>query len=301
MSQPAVTNQPAAAITADADAILAKPGKPKPRWIYQSGDEMHPVAVFGVSKLFAIDDRGVISANSRQFDLDEFLFEGVDLEGGYHGRPTNSGRRIVLKTGGNTLSMTPGASCLLGAPKSGKTLFSKVLVTRNPELVKVIRYREPEDDSLFYEASLVREFWTALRGDSDVIFIDSLRTTFYAAGGTTGKGGVNMGTFGLMTAFDLIARAFNKTVIFALNPMTTNESDVEFYLSAANGSVTHTIHALSPLSLAFSSRAGDRSDVPIKYAASARATDDPTSRNLRTTDFIEPEDGISDLYATTSR
>lgn len=255
-----------------------------------------PRAVLGLTRLYGIAADGAVSTNSIPFDLDALMT--TEMFTRVPEMPT-----MTFETGRADLVFTPGAGCVLGKPSSGKTLLADTLAARNPGRAVTVRFREPEVDSLLYERSFVRELWSHLNSSAELIFIDSLRTTFYIAGGATGKGGVNMGIFPLLTAFDILGKHHGKVLLFALNPMTTDDDAINFYLEAAKGSVSHTLYATQPKNLQISSRAATtRADFGQKYepvAKTAPAT--PPRADSAPVAFRQPIDSIVDLYTTTTR
>lgn len=276
-------------VTHDPQAIV-QPRRAK--WFLETGDGEHTVfvakSVLGLTKLLAFDQSGQLASNTRRFDIDELRWEAVERL---------SIAPITLDTGRGELTLSVGAGVLFGKPDSGKTLFATTLNNLN-ENVKVLRYREPEADSMLYEADLVFALRDAMAIPGTVIIVDSIRTVFYDTGsGATGKGGVNMGIFPLLTAYDILARQAGCVVLFALNPMTTDDDAIEFYLEAARGSVAHTIHATAPLSVRVSSRTkGDRAWLTRAYKPDAK----PVVQSSTSSIGIQPkpfrDDSIADLY-----
>lgn len=253
-----------------------------------------PKAVLGLTRLYGIAEDGGVSDNSRPFDIEYFTTEAF-------GRPAGKTLR-TFETGSSALVLGPGAACVLGKPYSGKTLFADTLKSRNPAEVVVLRFREPEPDALLYEKTLVQQFYAALQSSAGLIFIDSLRTTFYVSGGATGKGGVNMGIYGLLTAFDLLAKHHDKVLMFSLNPMTTDEDAIQFYLEAAKGSVAHTIHAVQPKVLTISSRSSTtRDDFRQKYEPVKSNGAGGIATERAPSVIKETGESLLDLYVTTSR
>lgn len=254
-----------------------------------------PRAVLGLTRLYGVAADGSVSQNSMPFDLDAFMT--VDMF-----KAVPASRQMQFETGRKQLTLSPGAGCVLGRPGSGKTLFADTLSRRNPGRAATIRFREPEVDSLLYERTLVRELWALLNSAAELIFVDSLRTTFYVSGGATGKGGVNMGIFPLLTAFDILAKHHGKVLLFALNPMTTDDDAITFYLEAAKGSVSHTLYATQPKALTISTRAAmTRDDFSQKYEPMAADEPAVTTAEHEPVNFRQPVDSIVDLYTTTSR
>lgn len=258
-----------------------------------SGDVIVPAAILGFSRLYAVAEDGQVSDNYIGFDIDALRIAQL--------RDKPKRQLAELETGSAKLRLHEGAGVVLGKPGAGKTLFATTLEQRNPGLVKVIRFREPEADSLLYESSLVAELYTALNSSARVIFIDSLRTTFYASGGSTGKGGVNMGLFATLTAYDIIAQHCGKVLLFALNPMTNDDEAIQFYVEATKGSVSHTMYATEPKKLVVSSRSfTSRDEVRQKYEPLKDAPLEAIAE--RAPHVVQvPEDSISGLYITTTR
>lgn len=253
-----------------------------------------PRAVLGLTRLYGVADDGSVSDNSRPFDLEYFTTDAFG---------SNVPQTIrTFETGSSALKLGPGAACVLGKPYSGKTLFADTLLKRNPADVVVIRFREPEVDALLYEKNLVQEFYRALKSSAGLIFIDSLRTTFYVSGGATGKGGVNMGIYALLTAFDVLAKHHDKVIMFSLNPMTTDEDAIQFYIEAAKGSVAHTLYATQPKHLTVSSRSSTtRDDFRQKYEPVNGLVRAASTQEIAPSLIRNNEDSIVDLYVTTSR
>lgn len=257
---------------------------------------MIPVATLGLTRLFGVAADGLVSQNSIPFDLEYLTSDGF-------AKPINSSGNHVFETGSKALTLEHGAAVVLGKPYSGKTLFADTLKARNPSDVTVLRFREPEDDAMLYERTLVAKLFEALHAAPSLIFIDSLRTTFYVSSGATGKGGVNMAIFGLLTAYDLLARHHNKIIMFSLNPMTTDDDAIQFYLEAAKGSVAHTLYATQPKALTISSRsATNRDDYRQKYEpVTKESTPKLGAAEAAPVLIRESRDSIVDLYITTSR
>lgn len=206
-------------------------------------------AVLGLSRLYQVDVNGRASAESTGFDI-----EGLRSPAAV--APFDEGVAVTINLGnGQSLSLDSGAGVVLGKPDSGKSLLANTMRQQNADLVSVIRFREPEADSLLSERAFVERLYEALyKSEARVVFVDSLRTTFYTTSGPTGKGGVNMAIFSLLTAYDILARRCGKVLLFALNPMSTDDVAIDYYLEASRGSVSHTISATSPKLFKISSR-----------------------------------------------
>lgn len=175
---------------------------------------------------------------------------------------------LTLKKG--RISMQPGAGVILGAAGMGKSLFADYL--RATHGATVIKYREPEKGAILRETQLAAALAGAIRKGSKLIVVDSLRTLFYASTGATGRGGVNMGIFELLTAFDQIAQDAGVTIWFALNPMTAERDQLEFYFDVVRGAVTYSIYAERPFHLRVSSRfAANRDNFDVVFGAPKEA------------------------------
>lgn len=254
-----------------------------------------PAMVLGFQRLYT--PKG---ANSLPFDVNGFVFLGL---------PKSPNRNVPVSvfTGKATLSLLPGAGVLLGKPGSGKTLFTNTIVARNKGMVDVIRFREPEDDTIYHEDRLIQQMCDFLTSPTErMLVVDSLRTIFYASGGNTGKGGVNMGLFETLTMYDIVARHFGKVILFTLNPMTTDEDAIVHYLSAAEGSVAYAMYATSPGHFRWSSRFSDRGTVQGSYTALPREQNEQLIAELAASKSVDrPQDmtraddgeGILDLFS----
>lgn len=222
-------------------------------------------AVLGLSRLYAVDTNGQVSQNNWEFNVEY-------LQGPQATAEMPLGPVVVNLGGGNKVKLGAGAAVVLGKPDSGKSLLANTMAALNPELVTVIRFREPEADSLASERALVTVLYKALyESSAQVIFLDSLRTTFYTTSGPTGKGGVNMAIFALLTAYDILARRAGKVIMFALNPMSTDDVAIDYYLEASRGSVSHTLSATAPKSFRISSRSNKtRAWQDVRYEPAAK-------------------------------
>jgi hypothetical protein len=249
-------------------------------------------AILGLTSMFEVDEAGEAKQTKVNFFSTDHLSHPLMTREG----PLPLDFTVNLGSH-HALVLQPGAACVIGKPDSGKTLFANTLYTLNHEIVEVIRYREPEEDSLLREASWASRFSQAMNSSKPIIFTDSLRTTFYTSGGATGKGGVNMGIFILLTAYDVLARRTGKVLLFSLNPMTTDEAAFEYYIEAARGSVSHTIYAVSPKLLKISSRASrTRAFVDVKYEPQKGTQPTPDSTRLSVVAEDVAQDTILDLY-----
>lgn len=254
------------------------------------GSPFTPRWALGLQTVYGVSASGDTSANSLPYRTDALIFPVIEQ------RPDT---RVELELGTDRkLELDHGAGVILGRANSGKTLMMDTIVARNGGNAALIRYREPERDSLLYEHQLVAALVAHLESSQEIICIDSLRTTFYAGGGSTGKGGVNMGIFELITAYDLIAKQFGKLILFALNPTTNDQDAIEYYLEAATGSVAHTFHATAPKAAALSSRTGrSRNWAKLTYAPPDVRAAEHKAKSV--THLRLSEAGIADLYTFT--
>lgn len=270
------------------------PDKPKSRRERVAGSTT--VAVLGLSRLYGVDQHGDVSTDYIDFDVEELRVPAS--------RSPNHDQQVSLDLGPARLKLDAGCGIILGKADSGKSLLADTIGRLNQDEVRVLRFREPEADSLISERAFVASFFDVLTDDdARVIIVDSLRTVFYSASGTTGKGGVNMGIFERVTAYDVLARRLGKLVLFALNPMSSDADAIEFYLEAARGSVSHTFHATAPLSFRLSSRTGrDRGWKTMTYdpkKAKSVALNGPLVFQADNVFTIEAgQSSILDLYET---
>jgi len=264
--------------------------KDRSPFIDKSGRPFNPSAVLGLSQMYGWESKHDLSTTGTPWNPE--LFRHPLLEA-----PVPGGTHELL-LGGSKITLASGAGCVLGKPNKGKTLLSNTLIRRNPDYVDLIRFREPEDDALTSERALVNRMLGFFASDKKVCFVDSVRTIFYRSGGATGKGGVNMGLFEILTEYDILARHAGKVILFALNPMTNDDAQVDFYLDAVIGSVTHAVHANDPLRFRINSRQGrDRHWADYRYIP----VDEPTPaqqglNGLSTTVQTKAADSILDLY-----
>jgi len=244
----------------------------------------------GLQRLFELNDKFEIlgEGGAKPYNTEALVFPIPAVL-------QNTTDMVELDLGGETLKLSSGAGVVLGQANAGKTLLSNTLAARNSDRVLTLRYREPEPDSLLYESQLVQQLAIALAGPTPVIFIDSLRTVFYSSGGATGKGGVNMGIFELLTAYDLLAKIYGKVLLFALNPMSTDKDAIELYIEAARGSVAHTLTATAPKQFELSSRTNkDRGFVRKAYKPVVAG--EGTNEKRKVEHLPLSSEGIADLY-----
>lgn len=237
-------------------------------FVNAEGQPIEVDAVLGLSNLYGVDNTGWPSIDSISFDVER-------LRGAATSDAVVAREPVTVRLGGaEKLIMDAGAGVVLGKPDSGKSLMANTMAHHNPGLVEVIRFREPEADSLLSERAFVEALYRALyKSDARVVFVDSLRTTFYTSSGPTGKGGVNMAIFTLLTAYDILARRAGKVILFALNPMSTDDVAIDYYLEASRGSVSHTLYATAPKAFRVSSRSNkSRAWLDGKYSPGERFT-----------------------------
>lgn len=173
------------------------------------------------------------------------------------------------------LDLPPGVTIVIGRSGSGKTKFTLNTLTLKNDNVMYVRHGEPLDHRfvmhmntnperkgislLDFEVDVAARIASFLFEEgSDVLVIDSLRYLFYAGGGATGKGGVNMTLFADISYLDVVASRRGKSLVVVINPLTDDDDSYRSIIEAAKGSVSGLIDMLSPSSFRYTSRYAER-------------------------------------------
>jgi archaellum biogenesis ATPase FlaH len=172
-----------------------------------------------------------------------------------------------VKLSGSTFLYIPkGVIVLMGGSGAGKTVLSSYIagqLNRNHDgdIARVLIYNEPElisvtNDIVLTEAyDLIDKLAGFLAGSKEVCIIDSIRDLMYtSAGGATGKGGINMAIFSMLTKWDILAQMMGKTIIFNVNPLNTSPEVLDQFKEAASGAVTTVINLPRLGEIEFTSR-----------------------------------------------
>lgn len=163
------------------------------------------------------------------------------------------------------LELTTGLNLVVGGTSTGKsTLLERLyesLLTDESALTTYLEYCEPSATATVDEQALADATATAiLATDPSVLLIDSWREYAYASNaGATGRGGIDMSLFARMTALDIAALRSGTVIVAVLNPLTTDDDALNFYKSAAEGSVTTLLTMDRPGSIRYVTRRPDKS------------------------------------------
>lgn len=175
----------------------------------------------------------------------------------------------------HSIELPPGVTMIIGKSGSGKTKLALERMTALNPTVSYVRYGEPLDrrfvqqltktkelsrvDLLSFEVDVAAEIADFLfHEDKDALIIDSLRYLFYAGGGATGKGGVNMTLFADISFLDNVANLRGKSLVVIINPLTDDDASYRSIVEAAKGSVSALIDVQSTTSIRFTSRYEER-------------------------------------------
>lgn len=173
------------------------------------------------------------------------------------------------------LQLPPGVTIIIGRSGSGKTKLALERMTALNENVIYARHGEPLDQRfvqslmndpeksgimlLPFEVDVASAIAGFLFQDgSDVMIVDSLRYLFYAGGGATGKGGVNMTLFADISYLDVVANQRGKSLVVIINPLTDDDASYKSIIEAAKGSVSALIDVTSVTNIRYTSRYEER-------------------------------------------
>lgn len=173
------------------------------------------------------------------------------------------------------LELPPGVTIIIGRSGSGKTKLALERLTALNDGVIYARHGEPLDKRfvrllmgtpeqdgvmlLSFEVDVANAIAGFLFQDgSDVMIIDSLRYLFYAGGGATGKGGVNMTLFSDISYLDVVANQRGKSLVVIINPLTDDDASYKSIIEAAKGSVSALIDVVSTTAIRYTSRYEER-------------------------------------------
>lgn len=186
------------------------------------------------------------------------------------------------------IELPPGVTIIIGRSGSGKTKLALERMTEMNDSVVYARHGEPLDrrfveklsssadrDGIMllpFEVDVATTIARFLFQDgSDVLIIDSLRYLFYAGGGATGKGGVNMTLFADISYLDVVANLRGKSLVVIINPLTDDDASYKAIVEAAKGSVSALIDVQSTTSFRYTSRYDERDFKTITLPESAEA------------------------------
>lgn len=173
------------------------------------------------------------------------------------------------------LQLPPGVTIIIGRSGSGKTKLALERMTALNENVLYARHGEPLDHRfvqalmndpaksgimlLPFEVDVANAIAGFLfQEGSDVMIVDSLRYLFYAGGGATGKGGVNMTLFADISYLDVVANQRGKSLVVIINPLTDDDASYKSIIEAAKGSVSALIDVTSTTNIRYTSRYEER-------------------------------------------
>lgn len=175
----------------------------------------------------------------------------------------------------HTLQLPPGITILIGKSGAGKTKLALDRINRLNARTSYVRFGEPLDkyfvrmldiepaesrvELLQFEVDVAARMASFLFNDTeDVLIVDSLRYLFFASGGATGKGGVNMTLFTDLSFLDNVANLRGKSLVLVINPLTDDDQAYKTILEVATGSVSALIDVQSTTAMRFTSRYNDR-------------------------------------------
>lgn len=187
---------------------------------------------------------------------------------------TDMTNELVLSTK-HKIELPPGVTMIIGKSGSGKTKLALERMTALNKKVDYVRFGEPLDrrfvqlltkskdesrvDLLSHEVDVANAIAEFLMDDTrQVLIIDSLRYLFYAGGGATGKGGVNMTLFADISFLDNVANLRGKSLVVIINPLTDDDASYKSIIEAAKGSVSALIDVISTTSIRITSRYEER-------------------------------------------
>lgn len=175
--------------------------------------------------------------------------------------------KVPLAGSSSSIHLYKGVTVLMGGSGAGKTVLSSYIARRlNGDAddgfpARCITYCEPElvsatgEPTVTEERDLISSVASFLVGTEAVLDVDSLRELMYSSsGGATGKGGINMTIFSILTKWDLLAQLLGKVVILNVNPLNVTEDVLEQFREAASGSVTSVLNLPSINNIEFTSR-----------------------------------------------
>lgn len=198
----------------------------------------------------------------------------------------------------HSIELPPGVTMIIGKSGSGKTKLALERMTALNKNVSYVRYGEPLDrrfvqqltqakdmsrvDLLSFEVDVAAEIADFLFNENkDVLIIDSLRYLFYAGGGATGKGGVNMTLFADISFLDNVANLRGKSLVVIINPLTDDDASYRSIVEAAKGSVSALIDVQSTTSIRFTSRYEERDFRSITLPEGNGVSDTKQSLNVK--------------------
>jgi len=152
--------------------------------------------------------------------------------------------------------MAPGVALIMGPSESGKSWLGDQLSLLNG--FPRVTYEEPVAHALVGVKSLAAAMLQMPSLPQHGVIIDSLRTLFYTTTGNTGKGGMNMSLYAMLTQWDIWAKSHSKILFIIVNPIQVDENILELIAEAGSGSVETYISTPGKGRLTYKTRSDGR-------------------------------------------
>lgn len=157
-----------------------------------------------------------------------------------------------------------GVVVVFGMTRSAKTELLKYIMKQTNGTF--IRFMEPEPPTMTSISELIVRIESFLNSDKQVFAVDSIRDIIYNSlnKSAAGKGGVNTGIYGDLTALNALAANRKKLIIAVVNP-TTDDDSAEIMARGIEGSVAGMFTSLRYGAVKFVARTRDNMRTERRY------------------------------------
>lgn len=158
-----------------------------------------------------------------------------------------------------------GVVVVFGMTRSAKTELLKYILKQTSGTF--IRFMEPEPPTMTSISELIVRMENFLNSDKQVFAVDSIRDIIYNSlnKSAAGKGGVNTGIYGDLTALNALAANRKKLIIAVVNP-TTDDDSAEIMARGIEGSVAGMFTSLRYGAVKFVARTKDNMRTERRYS-----------------------------------
>lgn len=215
------------------------------------------MSVFTIAKTTYTDDAKLAYKTPAEGAVGPFRADddaGLYTMGNY---PLSTPVEVIFPTANmSKQAIGPGVAMIMGPSESGKSWLGDQLSLLNG--FPRVSFEEPVPGALIGERSLAAAMLQIPSLPQHAVVVDSLRTLFYTTAGNTGRGGMNMSLYSMLTQWDIWAKSHGKIIFIIINPIQVDETILELLAEAGSGSVETYISTPAKGSLTLKTRSEGR-------------------------------------------